>query len=169
MKLRCYFAHPFRSIGLDGEKRIIEILESRRVEVVNPFTGENDMAKKYGVDAYYPKTPYKLGRDIWTKDLSQLNQCNMALFWIPEDKDLPPIYNFMTTARGCYAEIQHAVEYQNMVLRRDRLRREEDKKGYFIQIITKDRHPIIAWALCNGNQLYDDIDSFERFRQKRWK
>jgi len=142
-------------------KRILEILEDRRIQIINPFVADNKIYEKHGVKGYFPTTPYKLGRDIWTKVMNQLNTSNMALFWIPEDKRLPPIGHFMTTARGCYAEIQEAVNIQH--------RRNRQNIPYIIQFITKDKHPLIAWALCSPNQLYDGIYEFEHFRQTRWK
>lgn len=93
----------------------------------------------------------------------------MALFWIPEDEKIPEnIGHFRTTAKGCYAELQEAVRIQNRILKGNRFRTKEEQQAFLIQLITQDRHPIIAWALCNGNQLYDNIDDFERFRQTRW-
>jgi len=158
MKLKCYFAHPFRSKDTEEAKRIIEILKGRRVEVINPFVGEDKMAEKHGVEGYYPTTPYKLGREIWVKDLDQIDNCNMALFWLPEGY----------TIVGCYAEIQHVIEYQNRIMRRNIYIDPNEQEPYLVQFITEIRHPLIAWALCYGNQLYNDIDEFERFRQTRW-
>lgn len=158
MKLKCYFAHPFKSKDTEEAKRIIEILESRRVEVLNPFTGEDEMAKKHGVKGYYPTTPYKLGREIWAKDMLQINNCNMTLFWLPEGY----------TIVGCYAEIQHAVEHQNGLMRKNIHLHPDDQEPHLIQFITEKRHPLIAWALCYNNQLFDNIDNFERYRQTRW-
>lgn len=157
MRLKCYFAHPHKAKDTQEAKRIIDILKSRKVKVVNPFDGEDEICKKYGVETYYPSTPYKLGREFWIKDLRQLDNCNMALFWLPKEY----------TPKGCFAELQHAIEYQNRKIRRYTALKMEN--GYFIQIITEFRHPIIAWALCYNNQLYDNIDDFERHRQAKWK
>ena len=48
------------------------------------------------------------------------------------------------------------------------MREEKNHEGYFIQIITRLQNPIIAWALCYNNQLYDNIDDFEKYRQTKW-
>lgn len=174
MKIKCYFAHPFRTIGSEGEKRIISALERRGVIVINPFIGEDKLCEKYNVKSYYPKTLRKLGREIWIKDLKQIKESNLFLMWSPEFSGEYGAH-FNTTARGCYAELQYAIVLQRQKKLVDKKIRERYGIGisrkdepYLIQMITKDRHPIIAYALQSGNQLYSTIEEFEKLKQSKF-
>ena len=162
MKLCCYYAHPFSTKGSEGEKEIIKILKSRYIRITNPFDGEDDYIKKtFKVENYYPTTPFDAGVWIWDKCIRQINNSDLFLVWIPEQKEITgSLGHFKTTARGCYAELQYAVDLQT--------RRRKAGIPYLIQMITTDRHPIIAWALNRGNQIYNSINDFNRFREIQW-
>ena len=152
MNLKCYFSHPVRSRGIYGEQRIMDIIKSRRVEVINSYD------KDIGVSMKYTPGSYSYWRTIWTENIKQMDKCNIALFWLPEKFEIS----------GCFAELQHIVEYQNRIMRRNIHLNVDEQEPYLIQIITRLRNPIIAWALCYNNQLYDNIEDFEKFRQTKW-
>lgn len=140
----CYFAHPYESQGRPEEAEIIEELKSRRVVVYNPFDGENEMMlKKYGRTNYYPDPPYKMGREIWAKDLRQVSEADMILVYVPEGERL---------SGGVGIEMFHAYQLHK-----------------FIQIVSSSRHPAFAYVLTKGNQYYDSINSWKIFRQTRWE
>lgn len=142
-RLRCYFAHPYESKDGPEAKWIIEILESRKVIVVNPFDGEDEMMlAKYGRTNYYPDPPYKMGRDIWAKDERQVAECDMILVYVPEGVRL---------SGGCGIEMRMAYLWHK-----------------FIQIISISKHPAFAYVLTGGNQMFESIDDFENLRVLRW-
>ena len=144
VKLKCYFAHTYESKDSPAAKEIIEELGSRGVIVVNPFDGEDEMMlKKYGRTNYYPDPPYKLGREIWAKDERQVSDCDMILVYVPEGVRL---------SGGCGVEMRMAYLW-----------------GKFIQIISMSRHPVFAYVLTGGNQMFENIADWKIYRQVRWK
>ena len=143
VEYKCYFAHPYESRDSEEVKEIIKELESRRVTVVNPFDGEDQlMLNKYDRTNYYPDPPYKLGRDIWAKDERQVAECDMLLVYVPEGQRL---------SGGCGIEMRMAYLWHK-----------------FIQIISVSRHPAFAYVLTGGNQMFLSIDDFKKMRQFRW-
>ena len=159
MKLRAYFAHPYKTIGSEGEKRIIDILEERKVKVINPFDTEDDVLEKYN-----DKPLRKLGRDIWIKDLNQISKCNIFVVWMPD----MPVF-------GCAAELQYALEWQKEkreINRHIRMKTgvgfDRQDEPYLIQMITKRKNPLIAYAIDYGNQLFETIDEFDKLQISRW-
>jgi nucleoside 2-deoxyribosyltransferase len=148
-KLKCYFAHPYKSRNTPEEERLIEIIENRNIEIIGPFKNEDDLLAKHGVKEYYEKhPPYKLARTIWINDLTEIRKADIVIFWIP----------FRSMGTG--AELQYALGIQQ--------KRFKENKPYLIQIITKEVHPLIAYALHSGNQLFRSIDDFDRIRQSDW-
>jgi len=144
-KLKAYFAHPWRSKDLPDKQRIIDILESRKVEVIDPFTGENELCEKYGEKDYYPNCNYELGRAIWLKDLQQIRNCDMVVAWIPDNVEGRVMG---TSYELCYAFMQYPAK--------------------FIQIISPLKHPFFAYLISGGNQHFTSIDSFEKLRKEQW-
>ena len=143
-KLSCYFAHSWRSKDHPDKIRIIKALEQMKIDVIDPFNGEDDMCSKYDETDYYPNCNYKLGRDIWVKDLSQIREADMFLMWV--DSSMPG--RFMGTSY----ELAYAFNL-----------------GKHIQIISDLRHPCMAYVLCHGNRQYNTIEDFENQRRIRWK
>jgi hypothetical protein len=143
VKYICYFAHPYESRGTPEELEIIKEFKSRMVTVYNPFDGEDEMMlAKYGRTNYYPDPPYKLGREIWAKDLRQVAEADMILVYVPDGERL---------SGGCGIEMFHAYQLHK-----------------FIQIISKSRHPAFAYVLTGPNQMYDSIKEWKRNHQLRW-
>lgn len=167
MKLKCYFAHSFELLGSEEEKRIMRILKERRVEIINPFDKEEKLCKKYNVKNYYDGSIYKHAREIWITDLQLIKQSNLVVVYLPENM----------RAIGTAAELMFALEWQkkkrsfNKHLRKKfglgMMKRKDEP--FLIQIISPIKHPLFAYALMYGNQYYESIDDFERFRQSRWK
>ena len=144
-KYKCYFAHPYESRDGPEAAVIIEELKSRLVEVVNPFDGEDAMMlAKYGRTNYYPDPPYKMGREIWAKDMRQVNECDMILIYVPKGVRL---------SGGCGIEMYEAYLH-----------------GKFIQIISSSRHPAFAYVLTGPNQMYESIADWKigPKRKLRW-
>lgn len=80
-----YFAHPFDTMGSEGEKKIIEILTERGYDVKNPFEeGENELNEKYGVTTYYDKPSKKFAKEIVEKDEELVRKCDELFAWIPK-------------------------------------------------------------------------------------
>ena len=140
-KLKIYFAHPLSKWGSGGERTIIRILESMGLEVVNPFTGELAILRKYGLNhgRYYKNPLYKLGIELWTKDLKQIEKCDILLAWIPEK------------CMGTPQEIAHAFRHKK-----------------FIQIITNIKHPSFAFYKNKGAQVFSSITDFKKLKQVKW-
>jgi len=143
-KLKCYFAHPWRSRESPDKKRIIAALEGMKIEVVDPFMGEDNLCTKYGEKDYYPNCNYKLGRALWIKDLAQIRDCDMFLMWA--DSKIP----------GRFMGISYELAYAFAL-------------GKHIQIISDLRHPYMAYVLCHGNRQYNNIEDFEKSCRIRWK
>ena len=142
-KYKCYFAHPYESRGTPEEAEIIEELKHRLVEVMNPFDGEDSMMlAKFGRTNYYPDPPYKMGREIWAKDLRQVSECDMILVYVPDGKRL---------SGGCGYELSKAYDQHK-----------------FIQIISKSRHPAFAYVLTGANQMFESIKDWKGNRKLRW-
>ncbi len=143
-KLKCYFAHPYESRNTPEEQEIIKELESRRIMVINPFDGEDEMMlKEYGRTSYYPDPPYELGRKIWAQDLKRVAECDMILIYVPEGVRL---------SGGCGIEMFHAYQLHK-----------------FIQIISKSKHPAFAWVLTGGNQMYETVEDWKKYRIFKWQ
>jgi len=168
MKLRCYLAHPFELLGSEEEKRLIRILKERRLEIINPFEKQTEKDRKNYTDTdNYGVIYYKKARDIWIEDLSTIKKVNLFVCYLPRG----------IVSIGTAAELMFALEWQktkrnfNKHLRKKfglgiMKRRDEP---FLIQIISPIKHPLFAYALMYGNQYYESIDDFERFRQSRWK
>ncbi len=85
---------------------------------------------------------YKTIRDYWTKDLKNISECDMILIYVPEGTKL---------SGGCGIQMFHAYQLHK-----------------FIQIITDNPHPAIAWVLTGANQIYETIKDWKGFHQMRW-
>ena len=144
VRLKCYFAHSWRSKNDPDKFRIISALNSSRVDVIDPFEGEDKICAEYGEKDYYPGRIYKLGRAIWIKDLAQIREADIFLMWINSKKT------------GRYMGVSYELAYAFGL-------------GKHIQIISDLRHPYMAYVLCDGNRQYDTIEDFENSRRIRWK
>lgn len=142
-RYKCYFAHPWESRGSPEEAEIIEELKLRLVDVVNPFDNEDEIWTRYGRTGYYPDPPYKLGREIWIKDLKSITECDMFLVYVPEGKRL---------TGGCGYELAKAYDQHK-----------------FIQIISMSRHPAFAYVLTGTNQMFENIKDWKKYYKLRWK
>lgn len=143
-KMSCYLAHPYESRDSPEIKEIIDELKSRRIVVVNPFDGEDElMLVKYGRKAYYPDPLYKMGREIWAKDEQQVAKCDMILVYVPDGERL---------SGGCGIEMRMAYLWHK-----------------FIQIISISKHPAFAYVLTGGNQMFESIKEWKRHNVLRWK
>lgn len=134
-----YFAHPYNTVGSDGEREIIEELKSRQVSIFNPFKEEGDVLEKYGKEEYYKGPTYwQLARDIWTKDLGAVKKCDILLAWLPNKEGI-----------GTSAEIATAYEYKK-----------------FIQIISPYRHPSFS---VYADQYFLSIRKWKRRILYKWE
>jgi len=144
-KLKCYLAHPYNCKDSEDKKKIMSILEERRVDVLDPFLAEGNLLKKYGAKEYYSgpyhqkDAQYKLGREIWINDLIRVRKCDMILAWLP------------------YPSIGTAAELFEAFIR-----------GKFIQIISPMKHPLFAYVTCGGNQQFETVHDFDKLRKFRW-
>lgn len=157
IKLKAYFAHPHSKRDSGKKYRIKRALKESGVEVIDPFIDEFKMMREHGIKDYYDKPTYKLGREIWNKDLAQIRDCNMMVVWIPE------------VSMGTSAELQYGLEWQKRIRFQDKGKPAEEKRPFLIQMITKIKHPLIAYALQFGNQQYYSVKDFETKRQFKWE
>ena len=83
-KKSIYFAHPFDRWQSKREGMIEQILEQRGYKVVNPFTEENRLNKKYGVENYYQNPCDEFSQDIVDKDWDMVVDCESYFGWFPK-------------------------------------------------------------------------------------
>ena len=104
-KKKIYFAHSVKWWKTKREERIIEILESRGFEVVNPFASEREVNEKYKAEQYYAKPSLPYANDITDKDYSLVKSCDELFAWFPKD----------TTVIGTPIEMMKAIEWKKKV------------------------------------------------------
>lgn len=138
--INCYFAHPYNKRKSKVKYRIKKILRARNVNVIDPFIGEYKILKEHGVKEYYEDPKYKLAREIWIRDLQKVRECQMLLAWSPEP------------SLGTAVELFYAYTQKK-----------------FVQIISEKKHPLFAYVLTGGNQLFETVDDFDAFNVCRWK
>ena len=143
-KIKCYFAHSWRSKDHPDKFRIIRALNESRVDVIDPFVGEDKLCEEYGQKEYHPNCDYRLGRAIWIKDLAQIREADIFLMWVDSKNE------------GSYMGVSYELGYAFNL-------------GKHIQIISDLRHPYMAYVLSGGNIQYDTIEDFENSRKLRWK
>lgn len=143
-KMKCYFAHPYESRDTQAAKIIMDELKSRRIEVINPFDGEDDMMlAKYNRTNYYPDPPFNMGAEIWAKDMRQVAEVDMLLVYVPPNTRL---------SGGCGVELFHAWQLKK-----------------FIQIISQSKHPVFAYIMKHSNaEMFNSIFDWQKFRKLRW-
>jgi len=83
-KPKIYFAHPSRRKDSKRKEMLIKKLEERGYEVVDPFVGEDELAKKYGVDFYYENPCRDFALEIKKRDFFKVVSCNALFAWIPK-------------------------------------------------------------------------------------
>lgn len=79
--MKVYFAHPYNTVGSDGEQCILEEMAKRGWEVLNPFENNPDeevieriKRGDFGsLDAFI----------LVEKDLENLDMCHSILVWLP--------------------------------------------------------------------------------------
>lgn len=140
-RMRCYFAHPYKSRYSKEEILILEELKHRRLEVYEPFRGEGKILQKYGKTEYYTGPIYgELAREIWTKDRGAVLKSDMLLAYIPDEYE----------SRGTMAELAIAYEHKK-----------------FIQIISPLKHP--SFSVYAYDELYETIDDWIRHKRYKWE
>lgn len=82
---------------------------------------------------------YKLARRIWINDFKLLVEADMVLAY-------QPVGTAGTGAEIVWAYIHHK----------------------FIQIISPIRHPLFAYVLTGGNQMFETIEEWKNHKQMRW-
>ena len=157
-KLKCYFAHPYSSKGTEDEAKILQILKERRIKVIDPFEEDHKIKRKFNMkeDDPFDYSNIKFNREVWIDDLRSIRRSNLVLIWIPE------------ISMGVSAELSYALTYQHKIEHFNSGVRDDKKRIFHIQIITSVRHPLLAYALQNGNQLFNNIHDFDRMRQSEW-
>jgi len=84
VKKKIYFAHPFSKMGTKREEMIIKILEERGFEVIDPFIGEDELCRKYGVSYYYQKPMLQFANEIVYRDFKMVDDCDALFAWLPK-------------------------------------------------------------------------------------
>ena len=145
MNLKCYFAHAGTTCNSDEKIRLVEILEDRGLEVIDPFDDEEKILRKHGCKGkwFYDDPKYSAGREIWIKDLSQVREANLLLAWFSTG-----IHRYI----GISAELMYGLEYQKRIRFDNNTKPTERQTPFLIQIISEIKHPLIAYALQYGNQ-----------------
>lgn len=82
MKREIYFAHPSEKYNSKREKRIIEILESRKYKVINPFDYQNPK------DIISENRTYS---SVIPKDKKLLEKCDEIFCWYPKGYNIRTI------------------------------------------------------------------------------
>ena len=133
-KLRVYFAHPSKKKGSDEEKRIIEILENRQLDVINPFEEEKKLDLEYDWKTWESSLPKNIARKLWIQDLSFVSICDILVAWFP-------LYKAIGTA----AELQFALDLQ---------------KKYYYEWLQYLRHPDLGVVKPLNRHIYIDLQMF---------
>lgn len=85
MTYKIYFAHPFKKKGTKMESKIIELLSNQGLDVIDPFKGEEDILRKYGITNYYDNPSKQLSREIYRRDYESVHSCDFLFAWLPTD------------------------------------------------------------------------------------
>jgi hypothetical protein len=84
-KRTIYLAHPYDRRNSKRKQMIIRKLEERDFVVVDPFVGEDILAKKYGVNDYYENPCRDFAIEIKDRDFGAVTACDALFAWIPKD------------------------------------------------------------------------------------
>lgn len=104
--MKLYFAHPYdRRLSMEKEI-IIEELEDRGFEVVDPFVGEENIAQKYGVNDYYENPCREFALEIKERDFRHVIECDALFAWIPKN----------ITIIGTIREYDKALEFGKYII-----------------------------------------------------
>lgn len=141
MRIRCYFAHPFKYKDTKEKMDVVLELLSRHLKIIDPFKEEQEILDDFEVDNYYGNEYYELARRIWTKDLGQISSCRIMIAWIPT-------YEIIGTAM----EIAYAYEHNK-----------------FIQIISPIHHPSFAVYADQYFESISDFIKRREYVWKRFK
>ncbi len=80
-----YFAHPFDKRLTKRKDMLVNKLTEKGYEVVDPFVGENNIAKRYGVNNYYENPCREFALEIKERDFAKVIKCDAFFAWIPKD------------------------------------------------------------------------------------
>ncbi len=83
-KPKIYFAHPSRKRSSKRKEMLIKKLKEIGYEVIDPFVGEDILAKKYGVDFYYQNPCRDFALEIKERDFNMVLDCDALFAWIPK-------------------------------------------------------------------------------------
>lgn len=147
-RLKAYLSHPYHYKDTEDKYIILEEMNYRRLEVIDPFEQEKSILEEFGVKDYWEGETYELARRIWTKDLQAISNSHVVVAWIPSLEELRKSENITYHTIGTAMEICYAYE-----------------KKKFIQIISPIHHPSFS---VYADQYFESIDDFIRRREYRW-
>ncbi len=79
-----YLAHPFDRRNSKRKEMIIKELEGAGYEILDPFVGEDKIAKRYGVNNYYENPCRDFALEIKYRDFGHVSDCDALFLWIPK-------------------------------------------------------------------------------------
>jgi len=106
MKKKIYLAHPFDRRFSKRKNMLIKKLEERGFEVIDPFDGEDEIAKQYGVKSYYENPCRAFALEIKERDFTQVESCDALFAWIPKG----------VTMIGTIREFDRALEHEKYII-----------------------------------------------------
>ena len=129
--MRIYFAHPYDSVGSEGERRLLEEMAKRGWDVLNPFEnnpGGEVIERIKGcnfttLDAFI----------LVENDLENLNKCDTVLVWIPD----------IVRTVGTICEMVYAF-----------------KSNKYIIVIHQKDGIVHSWVAYHADLMYKTIDAF---------
>lgn len=90
-------------------------------------------------EKFLESRPYKLAREIWIHDFKLVVEADMLLAY-------QPVGTAGTGAEILWGFVHHK----------------------FLQIISPIKHPLFAFVLVGGNQMFETIEDWINHRQMRW-
>lgn len=100
-KTKIYFAHPFSKMGTEEEAEIITTLQNLGYEVYDPFDGEGELCRRYGVSFYYQKPTFEFAEEIVARDFEAVDKCDALFAWIVSN----------SSCLGTVRELDRALRY----------------------------------------------------------
>ena len=130
--MRTYFAHPYDSIGTDGERRLIKAMEECGWSILNPF--DNDPIDSDAVENIKSGTfSVEDAAVLVNNDLTHILECDAILVWIPEG--IPSV--------GTICEMMFAAT-----------------QGRKWVIVVHERSHPHSWVVHYADELYLSIENF---------
>ncbi len=87
---------------------------------------------------------YEDGREVYLNHLRRIRECDMVVAWMPHRNEAYPNIAYSL----CYTFTQ--------------------VPSKFIQVITPLKYAYLAYIISGGNQLFEDIEAFEKLRRLKW-